>query len=327
MGKKRSSLVRAAFSAVVLAMTMLLLSGCGNYMVLDPKGPIAQKQLDLIGITVLLCSIIIVPVLIITFIIVWRYRASNKKADYKPEWAHNNLLETIWWGIPIVIIAILAVITIRYTHELEPSKTLAAESEKEVVIQVASLDWKWLFMYPEEGIATINTITIPEDRSVRFELTSDAPMNSFWIPELGGQIYTMSGMSMALHLKADEPGDYFGTAANFSGEYFANMTFDVHATTEADYEKWVADAKNSSDTLTDEGYQELAKPSADNEQLVYASFPEGLYERIVTKYMHDGAELHEHGSASSDEEGKQSADAGAASTEAEGHDSSSHTGH
>lgn len=322
MSKKPRSLVRAAFSAVTLVMTMLLLSGCGNYMVLDPKGPIAEKQLDLIIITVILCSIIIVPVLIITFIIVWRYRATNKKADYKPEWAHSNLLETIWWGIPIVIVIVLAIITVRYTHELEPAKAIASDKE-EVTVQVVSLNWKWLFFYPEEGIATVNTLTIPEDRPVRFEITADSPMNSFWIPELGGQIYAMSGMSMALHLQADEPGTYFGTAANFTGEHFENMNFQVHATSDADYEKWIEEAKSSPNTITDESYEEMSKPTEKEEPTLYSSFPEGIYERIVTKYMHDGAELHQHGSASADETDAAADTANANSEE----NSSAHKGH
>ncbi|GGO07875.1 ubiquinol oxidase subunit II [Saccharibacillus kuerlensis] len=324
MGKKRRSLVRAAFSAVTLVMTMLLLSGCGNYMVLDPKGPIAAKQLDLIIITTLLCAVIIVPVLIITFVIVWRYRASNKKADYKPEWAHSNLLETIWWGIPIVIVIILAIVTVRYTHELEPSKALASDKD-EVVIQAVSLNWKWLFLYPEEGIATINTITIPEDRPIRFELTSDSPMNSFWVPELGGQLYAMSGMSMALYLQADEPGTYFGTGANFTGEHFANMTFDVNATSEEEYAQWIEEAKSSSETLTAESYEELSKPTEKEEPRLYASFPNGMYESIVTKYLHDGAELHQHGSAETgDLKGPETVDVQDADSEDH---SSSHSGH
>ncbi len=323
MSKKPRSLVRAAFSAVTLVMTMLLLSGCGNYMVLDPKGPIAEKQLDLIIITVILCSIIIVPVLIITFIIVWRYRATNKKADYKPEWAHSNLLETIWWGIPIVIIIVLAVITVRYTHELEPAKAIASDKE-EVTVQVVSLNWKWLFLYPEEGIATVNTLTIPEDRPVRFEITADSPMNSFWIPELGGQIYAMSGMSMALHLQADEPGTYFGTAANFTGEHFENMNFQVHATSDAEYEQWIEEAKSSPNTITDESYEEMSKPTEKEEPTLYSSFPEGIYERIVTKYMHEGAELHQHGASADETDGTTSANAQNADSE---EDSSSHNGH
>lgn len=325
MGKKRRSLVRAAFSAIVLVMTMLLLSGCADYMVLNPKGPVAAKQLDLIVITTILCAIIIVPVLILTFIIVWRYRASNKNVEYKPEWAHSNLLETIWWGIPIVIVIVLAIITVRYTHDLEPSKPL--ESDKEAItIQAVSLNWKWLFLYPEEGVATLNTITIPEDRPVRFEITADSPMNSFWIPELGGQIYAMSGMSMALYLQADEPGTYFGRAANFTGEHFENMDFDVHATSEADYEQWIEEARSSSNTITAESYEEMAQPSEKEEPTLYASFPEGLYESIVTKYMHDGAELHQHGSASADDTDSPVA-ADAQNADSEEHDSSSHNGH
>jgi cytochrome o ubiquinol oxidase subunit 2 len=206
-------------------LMIALLGGCSSeqYIVLDPKGPVGAAQKDLMYISTLLCLIIIVPVLLLTAFIVWRYRDKRgSKVSYKPNWAHNTKLETIWWAIPIVIIATLAAITAQSTHELEPSKPLASDKEP-ITIQVTSLDWKWLFKYPKEGIATVNYLQIPEGVPVRFQLTSDSNMNSFWIPQLGGQIYTMSGMAMTLYLQADEKGTYFGSGANFTGRDFAHF--------------------------------------------------------------------------------------------------------
>jgi cytochrome o ubiquinol oxidase subunit 2 len=242
---------------------VMLLSGCAEQIiVLDPKGPIAQSQKDLMIISAILCGIILVPVLLLTAWIVWRYRDKpGNKASYQPNWSHSTLMETVWWGIPIIIIIILGAVTVKYTYALEPSKPLES-TKKAITIQATSLDWKWLFTYPEQGIATVNYIQIPEDVPIKFELTSDAPMNSFWIPQLGGQMYTMSGMAMTLFLQADEPGTYYGSGANFSGERFADMTFDVVATSEQKFEEWVAGVKLSSNVLTKEKYEQLAQPSS-----------------------------------------------------------------
>lgn len=279
-------------SAVLLPIAaMLVAAGCtDNMIVLDPKGPVGAHQKDLIIISTLLCLIVVVPVLLITVVIAWRYRDSKtNKAKYKPEWEHNTKLEVVWWTIPILIILTLAVITVRYTFMLEPSKPLASEKET-MTIQVTSLDWKWLFYYPEQGIATINYIQFPEETPIRFELTSDAPMNSFWIPQLGGQIYTMSGMAMTLHLQADEPGQYYGSGANFSGKDFASMNFIAEATTREQFDQWVAGIKRTEPALTEEGYALLAAPGTAEVQS-FSSFPEGLFERTVTKY----AGGHQHG--------------------------------
>ncbi|MNW25079.1 Cytochrome bo(3) ubiquinol oxidase subunit 2 precursor [compost metagenome] len=289
MNKKPKAIIALVLTVLTVALIIwtCFFAG-GSYWVFDPKGPIGQAQKELIIITTALAAAIILPVMIMTFVIIWRYRERpDSKAKYKPHWDDSFKLETVWWGIPIVIILIIAIITARYTYALEPSKPLAS-TEKPVVIQVTSLDWKWLFMYPEEGIATVNTLTIPEGVPVRFELTSDAPMNSFWIPQLGGQIYTMSGMAMVLHLQADEPGTYYGSGANFSGEHFAQMKFDVNAVSRDDYNQWVAKVKRDTNPLTEEGYEALAKPGVSN-VTTYSEFPEGLFFRIVTKYVVEGS--------------------------------------
>lgn len=274
-----------------------LLSGCGDAMVLDPKGPIGAAQKDLIWISAILCGVILVPVLALTAFIVFRYRdTAGNTATYRPNWSHNTALETIWWIIPIVIIAILAVVTVRYTHELEPSKPLVSEKE-ELVVQVTSLDWKWLFQYPEQGIATVNYLYIPEGVPIRFELTSDAPMNSFWIPQLGGQIYTMSGMAMTLYLQADEPDTYYGSGANFSGKHFADMKFYATAVPEDEFDAWVEEIRATSPELTREGYEALAQKGTTHVQS-FSAIPEGLFADIVTKYVVDGNDPHAgHGAA------------------------------
>jgi len=279
---KIGQIAKRLFSVFLLAGLAVLASGCSEELiVLDPKGPVGEQQRDLIYLSTALCLIVIVPVLIMTVIIVWRYRdKKSSKAKYTPEWEHNTKLETVWWSIPIIIIVILAFVTVKYTHELEPSKPLASEKEP-ITIQVTSLDWKWLFYYPEQGIATVNYIQFPEDVPIKFMLTSDAPMNSFWIPQLGGQIYTMSGMAMTLHLQADEPGQYFGSGANFSGKDFASMRFIAEATSQEQFDQWVSGIKSTQPALTDEGYKQLASPGV-SEVRSFSSFPKGLFEQTVT---------------------------------------------
>lgn len=287
----------------MMVAIILVLSGCSQAMVLDPKGPVGAEQRDLIVIATILCGVILVPVLVLTGWIVWRYRDSkSNKASYKPNWSHSTSLEIVWWAVPIIIIVTLAVVTLKYTYALEPSKPLKSDKEP-ITIQVTSLDWKWLFTYPEQGIATVNYLQIPEDTPIKFELTSDAPMNSFWIPQLGGQIYTMSGMAMTLYLQADEIGHYFGTGANFSGEHFADMTFDVNATSREDFDSFIAKTKKVPAKLTKEGYEELAMPGKSGVRY-FSEIPDGLFEQIVTKYT-NGQPVHKgHGAGNESKDTK-----------------------
>ncbi|ASR45910.1 ubiquinol oxidase subunit II [Paenibacillus kribbensis] len=306
MNKKPKAIIALVLTVLTVA---LLIWTCfyagGKYVVFDPKGPVGQAQKELIIITTALSALIIVPVMILTFFIIWRYRDSaTNKVKYQPHWDDSKKLETVWWAIPIIVICIIAVITARYTYLLEPSKPIAS-TQKPVTIQVASLDWKWLFMYPEEGIATVNQVHIPKGVPVRFELTADAPMNSFWIPQLGGQIYTMSGMAMKLHLQADHEGTYFGSGANFSGEHFGQMRFDVEVQSDEAYKNWVADIKKQSKPLTKDGYLALAKPGLSQPD-EYSSIPDGLFQNIVTKYVVDGASNPHAGHGASTEDSSKS---------------------
>ncbi|GGD58567.1 ubiquinol oxidase subunit II [Paenibacillus nasutitermitis] len=276
--------------AGVLTAVPVLASGCTSMVVFDPKGPVGEQQRDLIVFTMLLCLVIAVPVFAITAWIIWRYRDKpGNKAAYQPKWEHSTKLETIWWGIPIVAIVILAIVTGIYTHRLDPAKPLKSDNAP-ITVQVTSLDWKWLFQYPDQGIATINTLVIPENTPVKFDLTSDGPMNSFWVPQLGGMIYTMSGMATTLHLQADEVGDYFGTGANFTGREFAKMAFTTKAVTQDEFDGWINEVKSKGGALTDEAYQQLVKPGT-SPIVTYGSISDGLFHRIVHDYsMNRGAE-------------------------------------
>jgi cytochrome aa3-600 menaquinol oxidase subunit II len=271
------------------ALSMVLLAGCDSrYLILNPQGPVAQKEYDLIIFSIILCAVVVIPVIGLLVYIVFRYRDKpENKAPYTPEWDDSKTLEIIWWGIPIVIIGILGFFTAKTTYDLvEPPQ----KDVKPITIQVTSLDWKWLFQYPEQKIATVNYVEIPEDMPVQFVLTSDAPMNSFWVPQLGGQVYTMPGMAMPLWLQADHSGEYFGSGANFTGEGFAHMNFKVIAKPKEEFEKWVKEVKETASPLTEMGYDELAQPGISNE-LSFSSIPPLLFYDTVMK---NGGEYMEH---------------------------------
>ncbi|MCM3567649.1 ubiquinol oxidase subunit II [Neobacillus mesonae] len=282
--------IQTAKLSFLALLGMALLSGCdkSNFIVLNPKGPVGQQELDLIIISVILCAIIILPVLGIFVYIVIRYRDKpGNKAPYQPEWADSKILEVIWWGIPIIIVAILGVYTAKTTINLTKPPV---KDVKPIVVQVTSLDWKWMFTYPDKKIATVNYAEIPAGVPVQFILTSDAPMNSFWVPQLGGQEYTMPGMAMGLWLQADKIGEYFGSGANFTGKGFAHMQFRVKSVTQDDFNQWAAGIKKNSPALTDKGYKQLSKPGLEKE-LSFSSYPKGLYEDIVNK---NGGTYYDH---------------------------------
>lgn len=255
-----------------------------NMGVLNPKGIIAVAEKNLIITSVGLMMIVIIPVFIMLFSFAWRYRAGNKKAKYSPDWHTNTTLEIIWWSIPVVIISILGAITWKSTHDLDPFKPLVSNI-KPITIQVVALDWKWLFIYPEENIATVNYIMIPRDTPINFQITSDAPMNAFWIPQLGSQIYAMAGMTAKLHLMAHEDGIYKGVSSNFSGAGFSGMKFDVVVSGSDEYNLWVQSARGSRNTLDHERYSMLAMQSKNNSVEYFQSVQEHLYDKIIMKYM------------------------------------------
>jgi cytochrome o ubiquinol oxidase subunit 2 len=255
-----------------------------NIAVLEPKGLIAEQQRDLIIFASLLSLLVIIPVFVLTFYIAYTYREGNKKAEYKPTWDGSRKLEAVWWGLPILLILVLGITTWITSHSLDPFKPLDSD-KKPLQVQVVALDWKWLFIYPEQGIASVNALHIPANTPINFEITADAPMNSFWIPELGGQIYAMAGMSTKLHLMANQVGAFNGSSANLSGDGFAGMKFITHATSESDFANWATQVANQPDHLSHETYTALAQPSKDVPPTYFGAIDTGLYDTVLTKYM------------------------------------------
>jgi cytochrome o ubiquinol oxidase subunit II len=254
--------------------------------VLSPKGIIASKQRDLLVVATGLMLLVVVPVILMAFAFAWKYREGNKKSRYTPDWDHNNVDEAIWWGIPFVIIFILAGITWRSTHDLDPYKPLISDRQA-IKVQVVALQWKWLFIYPDYDIATVNFVQFPEKNPVAFEITADAPMNSFWIPQLAGQVYSMNGMVTKLHIEADEQGDYEGLSSNISGLGFAGMKFIARASSDDEFLKWVESVKQSPHTLSRAQYEMLANPSEKHPVTYYGTVEERLHDQVVMKYMNN----------------------------------------
>ncbi|WP_283106949.1 ubiquinol oxidase subunit II [Shewanella surugensis] len=276
---------------LTIPLTMLL-SGC-NMGTLDPKGQVGVDEKSLIITATLLMLIVVIPVLVMTFVFAWKYRESNTKSTYLPNWCHSNKIEFWVWGIPCVIILILGTITWRTTHELDPYKPLVSDV-KPITIEVVALDWKWLFIYPEQQIATINHIEFPENVPINFKITSDAPMNSFFIPRLGGQIYAMAGMTTLLHLIANEQGTYRGLSANISGEGFSDMKFTATATSQQGFDDWVNKVKASDQYLDKAKYNTLLNKSIADPIQYFSDVEPNLFGQIVHKYMMPGMQDEDH---------------------------------
>ncbi|MEH0870739.1 cytochrome o ubiquinol oxidase subunit II [Serratia liquefaciens] len=281
-----------------LIASTVMLSGC-NMVLMNPKGAIGVEQRTLIITAIALMLIVVIPVIFMAFAFAWKYRASNKDAKYSPNWSHSNKIEAVVWTIPIIIIAILGTITWKTTHELDPFKPIVTD-KKPMTIEVVSLDWKWLFIYPEQGIATVNELAFPKDVPVEFKITSNSVMNSFFIPQLGGQIYAMAGMQTKLHLIGNEAGKYDGISSSFSGRGFSGMKFTAIVTpTEGDFDQWVAKVKASSNNLNaTSDFNKLAEPSENNPVEYFSSVKPNLFKETIGKFMgdmdmHKGATAHE----------------------------------
>ena len=281
-----TTIMKKMFQIMVglLAMTILAsLSGC-KMIVLDPQGLIAHQENRLLIIAVILLMIIVLPTIIISCLVAYKYRASNAKAKYTPNWAHNNLLEIAWWIAPIVICAILGTVIWKSTHKLDPYKPLVS-TVKPVKVQVVSLQWRWLFIYPQQGIATINYLKVPEKTPIDISLTADSPMNAFQVPQLGGQIYTMAGMKTKLHLISDHRGIYSGRSVSFSGEGFEGMIFKTHVVSRKAFDRWVHTVKQRKNPLSLAVYKKLMAPNTDSRIKFYSSVRHNLFNTIMMQYM------------------------------------------
>jgi cytochrome o ubiquinol oxidase subunit II len=266
----------------VAALALLLpIAGCGG--VLDPHGPVGQAERLILLDSLAIMLVIVVPVIAATLGFAWWFRASNTRAHYWPDWAFSGHLELIVWAIPALVITFLGGIAWFGSHDLDPFRPIPGKT-KPIEIQVVSLDWKWLFIYPDEGIAAVNQLTVPAGTPVHFSLTSSGVMNSFFVPQLGSQIYTMPAMVSQLHLQADHEGSYRGLSAQFSGAGFADMRFEVRAVAPDAYAKWIADAKAAGGaTLDMASYAELAKPSENVKPSTYGAVEPKLFDAIVSQ--------------------------------------------
>ncbi|MBF0298651.1 MAG: COX aromatic rich motif-containing protein [Oligoflexia bacterium] len=258
-----------------------------NTLLIHPKGPIAREEFHLMITNILHMLIIIGPTYILLFMVVWKYRAKNLKAEteYDPEKSIGIFGQLIFWTVPSIIVASMAIITWNATHELDPYRPLKSDITP-IRIQVVALNWKWLFIYPQQGIATVNFVQFPQSTPVHFSLAADgAPMNSFWIPQLAGQINSMAGMVTPLYVMADGPGVYAGRVAEINGPGYSDMTFVAKSTSKSDFDSWVTSVKQSPHQLTDRTYNELFTPSENNPVTLYSYVEKDLFNKIVLKYM------------------------------------------
>lgn len=276
-------------------LSLASLAGC-NTVLLNASGDIAVQQGQLIVVSTLLMLLIVVPVIVATLYFAWRYRASNTTAPYSPDWDHSTKLELLIWGAPLLIIIALGLITWISTHLLEPTRPLTRLSEgrpipastKPIIVQVVALDWKWLFIYPEQGIATVNELVTPIDVPVRFKITASSVMNSFYIPAMAGQIYAMPGMETTMNAVMNKTGTYKGFSANFSGAGFSDMRFNYKAVSTGDFDAWVAKTKAGGGALDRANYLALEKPSIKHPVTNYATVDPELYSKILNLCVPEG---------------------------------------
>lgn len=297
--------MKSTLRALALLSAVFLLSGC-EWTVMSPAGDIAIQQRDLIVLSTVLMLLIIVPVIFLTFFFAWKYRASNTEAEYAPDWHHSTRLELIIWSAPLAIILVLGTVTWIATHKLDPYRPLdridantpIAEGVEPLVVEVVALDWKWLFLYPEQGIATVNELAAPVNVPIQFKITSSSMMNSFFIPALAGQIYAMTGMETKLHAVINQEGVYKGFSGNYSGDGFSHMRFDFHGMSEDGFDAWVEKVRAEGVAFGRDEYLELEKPSEREPARYFSDVDPALYEAILnmcvapgTMCMHEMAHI------------------------------------
>jgi cytochrome o ubiquinol oxidase subunit II len=274
-GPRRSGLLRW-----LVACGAALLASCQQAGVLDPQGPIASAELLLLLNSTAIMLVVVVPVILATLAFAWWYRSSNARAGRSPDESYEGRIEFVVWSIPALIVILLGGVIWIGAHQLDPRAPIPAKADP-LRVDVVALDWKWLFIYPDQGIAAVNQLVIPAGTPVHFRLTSATVMNSFFVPQLGSQIYTMGGMTTHLNLLADEPGEYPGFSANFSGAGFSEMRFIAKAVPAGDFNAWVTQVRGTGSALDDASYAQLAKPSKAVPPTTYRSVEPNLFERII----------------------------------------------
>ncbi len=284
----RSRRMAIAFGAALLG------SGCdlSHAPILDPKGPVALAERDLLFTAVVLMLIVIIPVFVMVFLFAWRYRSSNGSARYTPDWSYSAPIDAVIWLVPALIVIALGVLLWSKTHKLDPYKQVDPAVQP-LEVDVVAQDWKWLFIYPKQGIAVVNQLVFPSRTPLSLKITSDTVMNSFFIPALGGQIYAMAGMQTRLHLLADAPGRFTGRNTQYSGSGFSDQHFEAMATPPEEFDAWVAKVRQSPDRLDAAAYRALAAPSKGHPVTYYSAVTPDLFDTIIAKYTHDQAHAHQ----------------------------------
>ena len=280
-----NNLIKPLLFAVFI-IALLLLAGCQQQLtgVLNPKGVIAYQEKQLLFDILALMLIVVIPVIVMSFAFVSRYREAHKTREYKPNWSHSFFLEGIWWGVPCLIILVMSIMTWRMTHKLDPYRKIDVPGQP-LLIKAIALPWKWLFIYPQQNIATVNWVEIPKNRQVEFWLTSDnVAMSAFFIPQLGSQVYTMAGMRTRLHLLATHLGQFRGLNANYNGDGFSDMHFTVNVVDASEMNAWFAKVKNSPTALDQTNYNTLRQRSETNPVTYYSSVIPGLFKQVIQYY-------------------------------------------
>ena len=269
--------------AMSVTSTAMLVASC-HEGVLDPRGPVGKAERVILYDSTAIMLAVIIPVIVLTLAFAWWFRAKNERARYRPDWEYSGRIEMIIWSIPALVILFLGGIAWTGSHDLDPPVPLA-DSTAPLDIEVISLDWRWLFVYPHEGIASLNRLVVPAGVPLRFRLTSTTVMNSFFVPQLGSQIYAMPNMVTRLNLKADQPGTFEGLSAQFSGDGFSDMRFDLVSTDAEAFKDWVNTTKTQGGVLDEKAFEELVKPAKAEGAQTYAQVSEGLFDRVSSGHM------------------------------------------
>ncbi len=284
-GASSGSFLRASRCAGVLLLCVVSLAGCAKG-ILQPEGPVGGADSKILLDAVGIMSAIVVPTIVALVVIAWWFRASNTRARYQPDFVYSGRLEIIVWAIPILVIMFLGGLTWIGAHELDPYVPIQSSAKDPPLdVQVISLDWKWLFIYPQQRVASVNELVIPARTPVHFYLTSASVMNQFFVPQLGSMIATMNGMQTQLFLQADHRGDYYGVSAQFSGDGFSGMHFIVHAVAPADFQHWVAATRQNGPVLDRNGYFDLLRDSCDVRPFTYRSADPSLFAAVVRRQL------------------------------------------
>jgi cytochrome o ubiquinol oxidase subunit 2 len=266
-----------------MAGALPLLAGCAGG-VLDPNGPVGANDRDILINATMIMLAIVIPTILLAFWMAWRYRASNKKAEYLPDWSYSGRIEAIVWSIPILTIMFLGGVIWIGSYRLDPLRPLPSKTPP-LEVQVVALDWKWLFIYPQQGVATVNQLVVPAGQPVHFSITSASVFNTFFVPQLGSMIYAMPGMVSQLHLQADRPATMFGQSAHFSGDGFSDMNFQVRSVPAGEFATWAQGARGAGPALDQAAYAGLTKQSQAAKPITFGTIDPGLFDAIASQKL------------------------------------------